>query len=132
MSDLKELRKEARLKAEFLPGPLKSFTVLLAGGAEKVVKTADASPGGFGFLAVGDPELFIVGTRLTLYPLGRDNPVHGKIVHVADTMWGLRVGVCLIETATFKKWQDQVQALMASKNPVSSLNEGAQVNLGED
>lgn len=110
-SKMKDLRRECRYKAETLPEPLRRFVVLLPGAVEQEVETTDASAGGFGFLAIGEPDLFIVGTRITLYPIGKDQPLHGKIMHISLKGDRIRVGVAILETEAFKCWKDKIVEL---------------------
>ncbi len=107
-----DLRKEYRIPANKLPEEYTRFTILLGGGTELEVETTDLSLGGFGFLADLSPENFVSGSRLVLYPLGKDSPVYGVVVHAALTDRGTRVGVLLQDLGGYRAYRAKIQIIL--------------------
>lgn len=104
----RELRKEYRIPAHNLPEQYTRFTILLGQEDETEVQTTDLSLNGFGFLSVLPEEAFIPGSRLVLYPLGKEQPLYGIVVHSARNDRGTRVGIKL---QTLGGYNDYVQAI---------------------
>jgi len=90
-----EQRTERRIAVSELPEEYRQFGALLRLTTEVAVTTTDVSLNGFGFVAELPSENFIVGSRLVLYPLGKNIPVFGVVVHSAAISTGTRVGVRL-------------------------------------
>lgn len=111
--NIKELRKEYRIPAKLLPEQYTRFTILLGHETETEVQITDLSLGGFGFVTDLPPENFVSTSRLVLYPLGREQPVYGIVIHAAPTAHGTRVGVKLQELGGFTEYRTAIQKILA-------------------
>lgn len=107
-----DLRKEYRIPANELPPEYTSFTILLGHECETEVQTADLSLGGFGFITDHVIDDFVQGSRLVLYPLGRDQPLYGIVVHAATTDRGTRVGIQLQEIGGYREYRTAIQKIL--------------------
>lgn len=108
----RELRKEYRIPADKLPGQYTRFTVLLGQEHETEVQTTDLSLNGFGFLTDLPEDSFIPGSRLVLYPLGKDQPVYGVVVHAARNDRGTRVGIKLQTLGGYHDYAHAIQKIL--------------------
>lgn len=109
----RELRKEYRIPAEKLPGQYTRFTILLGQEEETEVQATDLSLNGFGFITALPEESFIQGSRLVLYPLGKERPVYGIVVHAAKSDRGTRVGIKLQELGGYHDYTRAVQKILS-------------------
>jgi|GEM_PF-1368259 len=107
-----DLRKEHRIPANELPPEYTRFTILLGHEHETEVQTADLSLGGFGFITDRMIDDFIQGSRLVLYPLGRDQSLYGIVVHATTTDKGTRVGVQLQELGGYQEYRTAIQKIL--------------------
>ena len=107
-----DLRKEYRIPANELLPEYTRFTILLGHEHEAEVQTADLSLGGFGFITDRTLDDFIQGSRLVLYPLGRDQPLYGIVVHAASIDKGTRVGVQLQELGGYQEYRTAIQKIL--------------------
>ncbi len=109
----KELRKEYRIPAENLPGQYTRFTILLGQEGETEVQTTDLSLNGFGFLSALPEEAFIPGSRLVLYPLGKEQPLYGVVVHSSQNGRGTRVGIKLQPLGGYSDYSKAIQKILS-------------------
>lgn len=109
----RELRKEYRIPAEKLPAQYTRFTILLGQENEADVQTTDLSLNGFGFLTDLPVEDFIPGSRLVLYPLDKECPVYGIVVHATMLDRKTRVGVKLQELGGYQDYTRAVHKILS-------------------
>ena len=109
----KDLRSENRIKAADLPDKYATFTVLLPEGLEEEVHTTDASLSGFGFVSSLPPNYYLKGTRIVLYPLGRQKALYGQIIHSSPEESGTRVGIHLQDLGAYETYRGILSALLS-------------------
>lgn len=110
--DYKDKRKEKRYDVELLPESLKKFYIHFSNGDEALAEIKNASMHGFGIRVSLSSEHFIVGTKLVLYPAGKDYALYGKIVHkheIAENQ--TQVGLQLLKTEALKKYQKILESI---------------------
>lgn len=110
--DVKNKRKEKRIKVELLPNSMKQYIIHLNPENEIIANIVDASMSGLGIIAPVDFTNFIVGSSIAIYPIGKDFALYGKIAHVSSiNALNTRVGIALRETRALEKYQSILKNL---------------------